>query len=139
LNGKVIMAETDNRRAARTRTFRDLDAWRASMTLAEITLNATRDWRTADQFSLGLQMRRSAISIASNVAEGYSRRSPAAARNHVAIALGSHGEYETQLELARRCQLLDNTTAQRLCSACDTVGRLLSGLYRAAQRAGEQA
>ena len=128
------MAETTTSHRALARTYRDLDAWTTAMTLAESTLMATRMWRAADQFSLGLQMRRSAISIASNIAEGYSRRSPAAARNHVAIALGSHGEYETQLELARRCGLLSDTTAQDLHRQCASVGRLLSGLHRAATR-----
>ena len=116
------------------RTYRDLDAWATSMTLAEATLRATRGWAAADQFSLGLQMRRSAISIASNIAEGYSRRSAAAARYYVTIALGSHGEYETQLELARRAGLLNPETADQLSRHCDSVGRLLSGLHRAAIR-----
>ena len=128
------MAETTISHGTPARTYRDLDAWTTAMTLAESTLMATRSWRAADQFSLGLQIRRSAISIASNIAEGYSRRSPAAARNHIAIALGSHGEYETQLELARRCGLLDEGTARELWLQCSSVGRLLSGLHRAAAK-----
>lgn len=128
------MAETATPHGAPARTYRNLDAWTTAMTLAESTLTATRMWRAVDQFSLGVQMRRSAISIASNIAEGYSRRSPAAARYHVAIALGSHGEYETQLELARRCGLLNDATARELFRQCSSVGRLLSGLHRAATR-----
>ncbi|WP_396624970.1 four helix bundle protein [Luteitalea sp.] len=132
-----MMAETDTVPLPHERTYRDLDAWSHAMTLAEETLRTTRPWRASDQFSIGLQLRRAAISIPSNIAEGYSRRSPAAARNHVAIALGSHGEFETQLELARRCALVDEATHLRLSTQCALVGKLLSGLYRSAVKSAE--
>ena len=128
------MAETHNARQRPDRTFRNLDCWVLSMELAEDTVRITRGWRAQDQFSLGLQLRRAAISIPSNIAEGYSRRSPAAARYHTAIALGSHGEYETQLELAKRCDLIDPDSFDRLSAECSKVGKLLSGLYRSAVR-----
>ena len=132
------MAETNTSRQPRDRTYRDLEAWSRAMTLAEETVQATRHWRAVDQFSLGLQLRRAAISIPSNIAEGQTRRSAPAARYHTAIALGSHGEYETQLELAMRCGLVDAQTFARLSSQCTTVGKLLSGLYRAALRSVER-
>ena len=84
----------------------------------------------AELYGLTSQLRRAAVSIPSNVAEGYCRRTTKVYAYHVSIALGSHGELETCIELALRLGFLSPTDRDSLQNTSDTVGRLLSGLYR---------
>jgi four helix bundle protein len=100
------------------------------MDLAEKIHRATRSFASEDLFTLGTQLRRAANSIPANVAEGFSRRSRGAYRAHVAIALGSQAEVETQLELCRRLLLVSQSLFRELQSLTEEVGRLLFGLWR---------
>jgi four helix bundle protein len=84
-----------------------------------------------ERFDLGRDLRRTSRSIPSNVAEGFNRRSRAAYRSHVAIALGSQAELETQVILSERLEYLSHTDASALQTSICTVGRLLHGLWRA--------
>ena len=84
-----------------------------------------------ERFELGKELRRSAISVPSNIAEGFNRHSRASYRSHVAIALGSAGELETQVELAHRLGFLDIKLVNPLLESCGNVGRLAQGLWRA--------
>ncbi len=108
-------------------THRDLDAWQRGMTLAEACYRATAGFPPSEVYGLTSQIRRAAVSIPANVAEGYCRRSTRAYANHVAIALGSHGELETLLELSTRLGFLGSIELVPLCAQ---VGKLLSGLHR---------
>jgi hypothetical protein len=71
------------------------------------------------------------VSIPSNVAEGFSRRSRGVYRTHVAIALGSQAEVQTHLELARRLSLIDLRLVDQLQELAAEAGRPLNGLWRA--------
>jgi four helix bundle protein len=81
-------------------------------------------------YGLTSQIRRAAVSIPSNVAEGFCRRKTKAYANHVSIALGSHGELETCLELAARLGFPSRDQLSVLEQAMTSVGSLLSGLLR---------
>jgi four helix bundle protein len=83
-----------------------------------------------ERFGLTSQLRRAAISIPSNVAEGHCRRKTRVYAHHVSIALGSHGELETLVELAGRLEYLVKQERRGLDERCASVGRLLSGLFR---------
>jgi len=109
-------------------SFRELVVWQKSMELAEAVYRATSTLSAGDLFGIGHQIRRSAVSIPANIAEGFCRHSRAAYRSHVAIALGSHGELQTHLELCRRLALFPVDT---LSEQATHVGRLLNGLWRA--------
>jgi four helix bundle protein len=111
-------------------TYRDLDAWKQGMALVEECYRLTGSFPTDERYGLTSQLRRAAVSIPSNIAEGHCRRTTGAYANHVSIALGSHGEFETCVELARRPGLLKTTEAAQLTEAAGSVGRLLSGLHR---------
>jgi four helix bundle protein len=106
-----------------SRSYRDLDAWQAGMTVVERMYNIKR-------FGLTAQIRRAAVSMPSNVAEGWARRSIRTYANHVSIALGSHVEVETCLEIARRLGFLSVHEFDELMPTLNSVGRLLSGLFR---------
>jgi four helix bundle protein len=112
------------------RSFRDLIAWQRAMDLAVDVYRAAKTLPASERFELGRELRRSSISVPSNIAEGFNRHSRPTYRNHVAIALGSTGELETQVLLAERVGVLEVTRCSALLTAIDDVGRLSQGLWR---------
>jgi four helix bundle protein len=110
--------------------YRDLEAWKQAMDLAQNCYSLSAVFPRTEIYGLTSQLRRAAASIPSNLAEGYSRRTTRAYAYHVTIALGSHAEVETCLELASRLGFLSGSDRQRIQAVVDSVGRLLSGLYR---------
>jgi len=114
--------------------FRELEVWQHGMRLVERCYVATSSFPSRETYGLSSQIRRAAVSIPSNVAEGYCRRSTRAYANHVTIALGSHGELETCLELSGRLGFIDSVTLQDLENSCRTVGKLLTRLHQALER-----
>lgn len=104
------------------------------MDLVEQCYRSTAAFPKSEVYGLTSQIRRAAVSIPSNVAEGHCRRSTKAYANHVSIALGSHGELETCLELAARLGFLATPEQTRMLAMTDSVGRLLSGLHQALER-----
>ena len=113
------------------RSYRDLDAWKLSMKLAEGCYRFTETFPKSELFGLAAHIRRSAVSIPSNVAEGHSRRSRVAFANFVGIAMGSLAELETQIELARRLGMGQEEDAVSLLESAGDVGRILHGLRSA--------
>ena len=124
------MADISMIPASQVRSFRDLEVWRQAVDLAVTTHRVTRTLPPFEKFELGRELRRSAVSIPSNVAEGFNRHSRPTYRSHVGIALGSTGELETQLEICVRLDYLNIVQADGLFQASGHVGRLLQGLWR---------
>ena len=87
--------------------FQKLDVWHLAMDLAAQTYDATSRYPADERFGLRSQMRRAAISVPSNIAEGCSRPTEADFRRYLIIARGSAGELETQILLSKRLGLLD--------------------------------
>jgi four helix bundle protein len=110
--------------------FRALDVWQRSMALVEECYRTTRSFPDDERFGLTSQIRRAAVSIPSNVAEGRCRKSTATYANHVDIALGSHGELETLIEVACRLGYLTKTAGEPLISSCQAVGQMLTRLHQ---------
>ena len=112
------------------RVYKDLDAWRQAMDLVEHCYRASKGFPRDERYGLTSQLRRAAVSIPSNVAEGHCRRKTRVYAHHVSIALGSHGELETLIELSSRLGFLEAQDRRALQERSDSVGRLLSGLFR---------
>jgi four helix bundle protein len=110
--------------------YKQLDTWQQAMTLVERCYEVTSAFPRSEMYGLTNQIRRAAVSIPSNVAEGFCRRKTKAYANHVSIALGSHGELETCLELAARLGFLSRDKLDLLEQMTTSVGSLLSGLHR---------
>ena len=110
--------------------YKNLQAWQHAMDLVEEVYRATKSFPNEEKFGLTSQMRRAAVSMPSNVAEGFCRRRTRAYAHHVSIALGSQAELETCLELAGRLAYLTGAELNRVTQSIGTVGRLLSGLHR---------
>ena len=115
---------------AQPETYRDLDVWQAAMNLVERCYAETKTFPIDERYGLTAQLRRAAVSIPSNVAEGACRRTTPVKINHVSIALGSHGELETLVEIAFRLGYLSKASRDALFSAADSTGRLLNGFLR---------
>jgi len=92
--------------------------WQRSMTLVEEIYKATSSFPRHEQFGLTSQLRRASVSIPSNIAEGKRRKRQLVYLNHLDVALGSQGEVEVQLEIAKRVE---------------QVGRMLNGLIASVQ------
>src|SRR6476659_2237769 len=110
--------------------YRKLETWPVSMTFVEACYKATRGFPREELYGLTSQLRRAAVSIPSNVAEGYCRRNTKVYANHVSIALGSHGELETCIEIAFRLGFLAASERETLETHADSVGRLLNALHQ---------
>jgi four helix bundle protein len=117
-----------------TPAYKQLEAWQLSMTFVEDCYKATADFPREELYGLTSQIRRAAVSVPSNVAEGYCRRKTKVYAHHVSIALGSHGELETCIELAQRLGFLSLNARNSLEDRADSVGRLLSAHYRSLER-----
>jgi len=99
------------------------------MDLADLVYDITETFPRREWFGLAYQMRKSAVSIPSNIAEGHRRRTSGYAY-HLEIALGSHGELDTQSEIGLRRQFIPDTRRRRLENLIGEVGRITYGLFR---------
>jgi four helix bundle protein len=113
------------------RGHRQLIVWHKAMLLVEECYRLTSQFPRTERFGLCAQIRRAAVSVPSNIAEGHNRRTRQAYAHHVSIALGSQAELETQLELGARLGLVSRERLEPAQSAAAEVGRLLHGLVRA--------
>jgi four helix bundle protein len=111
-------------------SYRDLDAWREAMSLAEIIYTVAAKLPAEERFALAQQLRRAATSVPSNIAEGHARGATRDFARFLAIARGSVAELETQLELAVRVNLLDARDVEQAVQHCDKLGRILRGLRK---------
>jgi four helix bundle protein len=124
--------------SAEVRNFRQLKLWQDAMELAVLVHKAAATLPRTERVELGRELRRSATSVPSNVAEGFSRHSRKAYRLHVAVAIGSNAELETQLELAQRLSYLANEPVEDLLERCATVARIGQGLWQSLRPKGSR-
>lgn len=118
----------------RTRRFRDLLVWQRSMRLAEAIYAATRPFPKEELFGLVSQMRRAAVSVPSNIAEGHGRESEKRFALYINQARGSLHELETQVELARNLGMIPVQRADEILEEAAEIGRMLHGLRNTLRR-----
>src|ERR1043166_811090 len=110
------------------KSYRDLAVWQRAMDLAESVYRVTKGFPREERYGLTSQMRRSAVSIPSNIAEGHERKGRAEYARFVSVARASVAELETQVELARRLEYLRDDHCYAVLEAADHVGRMVSNL-----------
>ena len=93
------------------RTVKDLVVWQKSIELVELIYKTTERFPRDEQYGLTAQMRRAAVSVPSNIAEGYRRQYRKEYKQFLSIALGSCSELETQLEISKRLGFLKDNDA----------------------------
>src|SRR5918998_5536734 len=113
--------------------YQDLVAWQKSMELVTAVYRVTRGWPHEEQYGLTSQVRRAAVAIPSNLAEGHGRSGRREFAHHVSIAYGSLCELETQLLIAGRLDYGDAEATESLMNRIADVRRLTRGLLRSLQ------
>jgi four helix bundle protein len=114
-------------------SFRDLIAWQKAMELVLDVYRATKALPKEEIYGLTSQMRRAAVSIPSNIAEGQGRKTPRDFKNFLSISLGSLKELETQILIAQGLSYIGAGTVTDLCALVERVGQLINGLYNSLQ------
>ena len=117
-------------------SFRDLKVWRAGVQLAVCVVRLTSGLPPEERFGYAPQLRRSAGSIAANIAEGYGRHTRREYLRYLAIASGSLCELETHLEVVRQVGWCDPAQLEEADRLCGHVRRMLAGLRRALRPTG---
>ena len=112
----------------RVQSFRELVVWQRGIELTVAIYGLTKSFPREEMFGLTSQIRRGAVSIASNIAEGQSRGSKNEFKQFLMIARGSNAEVQTQLVLIRALHLGDDTTIAGCERLTIDVARLLNGL-----------
>ena len=107
---------------------RRLIVWQKAMDFVEKIYKVTERFPADERFGLVTQMRRAAISIASNIAEGAARQTPKETIQFFFMSRGSISELDTQLEIASRLRWIDAEQQCVLADALNELGRLLNGL-----------
>ncbi|MFQ3588411.1 MAG: four helix bundle protein [Fimbriimonadaceae bacterium] len=113
-------------------SYRDLEVWRRAKDLAVAVYRSTEAFPARERFGLAAQMRSAAVSIPSNIAEGYGRSHRSEYLQFLGIANGSLKELETQLIIAAETGLMSGTEV--LLAECTKVGRQLSALIASLRR-----
>jgi four helix bundle protein len=122
------MSDMDGRKPIKS--YRDLNVWAKAMDMAESVYTTTRTWPKEELYGLTSQIRRAAVSIPSNIAEGHGRVSTKEYLHHLSIARGSLLELETQILLAERLEYSPKQVTHELLARADEISRMLMRLYQ---------
>jgi four helix bundle protein len=115
-------------------SFRDLRVWQAAMDLVEQVYRRTQAFPGHEIYDLTNQLRRAAVSVPSNIAEGHARESTKEYLQLVSVAQGSLAELETQLEIAVRLGYCSTDEFNGLLESASSLGRQLYALRNALTR-----
>ena len=113
-------------------SYKDLLVWKKSMAVVELVYHVSQKFPSDERFGLVSQMRRAAVSVPSNIAEGRKRSTRRDFRQFIILAYGSASELETQLEIALRLRFISDPdyfiVSKNLVSVLKMLNRLISAL-----------
>jgi four helix bundle protein len=112
------------------KSYRDLETWQEAMNLVETCYRLTALLPSEEKFGLTTQIRRAAVSVPANIAEGYGRTHRGDYTHHLSIAKGSVAEVETLLMLTARLNLVTSEDVRPAWEQAQTVARLLTRLQQ---------
>jgi len=120
-------------------SYKDLEVWQMAMTLAEDCYLLTARFPKDEMYGMSTQVRRAAVSIPANIAEGYGRDQTGSFVQFLRIAQGSARELETHLILTQRIQLAEQRAVAPLQENCERISKMLRSLIRSleARRANQ--
>lgn len=110
------------------RNYQDLKVWQKSYNLCLEVYKLLKKFPVEERYGLSLQMRRSVVSVPSNVAEGYGRKSKQEYIHYLYVAYGSYCEFETQLLLASDLDYIKKETFEKIFELAREVERMLKAL-----------
>ncbi|MFA5553055.1 MAG: four helix bundle protein [Phycisphaerae bacterium] len=111
-------------------SFRDLEIWQRGITLTEAIYESTKTFPKEELYGLVSQIRRSAVSISSNIAEGFGRRYNKEYKHFLHISLGSCAELSTQVTIAERLKYINQETAGGFVTEADEISRMIMSLIK---------
>jgi four helix bundle protein len=112
------------------KSYKDLDVWTMSMSLAESCYRVTKDFPRDEMYGMTAQIRRASASIPANIAEGYGRDQTGSFIQFLRIAQGSARELETHLILAGRVGLVRSDPLSGLLDDCERTSKMLRSMIR---------
>ncbi|HMA40816.1 MAG TPA: four helix bundle protein [Gemmatimonadales bacterium] len=115
-------------------SYRDLRVWELAMDLVVMSYRVSKSFPKEERYGLTAQLRRAAVSIPSNIAEGHGRKHLGDYLHQLSVANGSLMELETQIEIARRLNYMHPADQETLMRQAANVGRMLAGLFAALKR-----
>ena len=115
---------------SKIKNFRDLDVWRLAMEIVVDIYECTKTFPKEEIYGLVSQMRRAAVSIASNIAEGFNRYHNKEYRQFLYIALGSCAELETQIEVSVTLRYITQSGRDKISEKLDHESRMLRNLIK---------
>jgi four helix bundle protein len=120
----------ERKMAAAIKSYRDLEVWQKGMELVTLVYQGTASFPREELFGITSQMRRAAVSIPANIAEGQGRAYRKDFLNFLSMAYGSLMELETHLLVALNLSYLQPTESEVLLNKTSELGRMLNGLMR---------
>ncbi len=120
-------------------SVRTLDIWSEGMTLVKAVYGLTAGWPRAEGFGLTAQIRRAAVAIPANIAEGVGRGTPAEAARFANVALGSLYELDTLIQLAADLGYAEPVAATRLRQHLSSLARRISNFVQYKRQRGQRA
>lgn len=115
---------------AKITSYRDLEVWGKGINLVKDVYTLTDGFPAGEKFGLTGQMKRSVVSIPSNIAEGFRRQSSKEFKRFLFITLGSCAELETQITIAKEIKYIDQGTEKDLLERIDHICRMTSNLIK---------
>jgi four helix bundle protein len=112
----------------KSRSYKDLEVWKLAVGLVKAVYQATNKFPASENFGLTNQIRKAAVSVPSNIAEGQGRNSPKEFRQFLSFGLGSLGELETQLIIAQEIEYLTVEELNPLLTSLDRIRKMMKGL-----------
>lgn len=112
-------------------SYRDLDVWKKSIQLVKACYEATKSFPKEEMFGLTSQIRRSAVSVPANIAEGRHRNTAKEILNFLKIAYGSLAELETHLIIALELNYISEAQQNTVLTQTAEIGRMINGLRKA--------
>lgn len=109
--------------------FKELKVWQRAMDLAELVYRAVGIFPKEEMYGLSSQIKRSAISIPSNISEGAGRATNNQFKYFLEIAMGSANELQSQIELSRRLKFISDVESESLSRETQEIYKMILGLY----------
>ena len=116
------------------KSYKQLDVWNKGIDIVDKVYEFTKTFPKDEQYGLASQMRRAAVSVPSNIAEGFSRGHTPEYIQFIKIALGSLAELETQFVIAQRRKYLNKRLSDGLADDIDHEGKMLMNLIKSLEK-----
>jgi four helix bundle protein len=120
----------NNTDEGKIRNFKDLKIWQRGIELVKLVYRVTSTFPSVEKYGIVSQMRRSAVSVPSNIAEGFMRRHNKEYKQFLYIALGSLAELETQIIISKELSFVSTEDCTSTLSAIDELNKMTTGLIK---------